>query len=100
MKISYCFSRDSSKKDLQIQCHHSKTMSNAISSKKLRNSLRQTPNLERLSWNSKFISVEKHFQVTSDGKNCAWCTHLLTVSPYLIKRLNNMFLTLFLCCID
>ena len=50
--------------------HHSKTIPNVLGNKKLVNSMRQAPNLERILCKSKYISAEKHFQVPSCGKYC------------------------------
>ena len=70
---------------------HSKTMSNIFDAKKLINSMRQTPNLERLLCKSKFMPVEEHFHVNSCGKNCVCCPYLLKASSYLFKRVNKVF---------
>ena len=71
---------------------HSKTMSNVVfSSKKLINSMRQAPNLERLLCKSKFMPVEENFHFTSCGKNCVCCLYLLKASSYLFKRVNKLF---------
>ena len=43
-----------------------------MGNKKLINSMRQAPNLERTFCKSKYISAEKHFQVHSCGKYCVW----------------------------
>ena len=69
---------------------HSKTMSNVFNGKKLINSMRQAPNLERLLWKSKFMPVEEHFHVYSCGKNCICCPYLLKASSYLFKRVNKV----------
>ena len=65
--------------------------SNVFNGKKLINSLRQAPNLERLLCKSKFMLVEEHFYVNSYGKNCVCCPHLLKTSCYLFKRVNKVF---------
>ena len=70
---------------------HSKTMSNVFNGKKLINSMRQAPNLERLLCKSKFMPVEEHFHVNSCGKNCVCCPYLLKASSYLFKRMNKVF---------
>ena len=70
---------------------HSKTISNVFNGKKLINSMRQAPNLERLLFKSKFTPVEEHFHVNSYGKNCVRCPYLLKVSSYLFKRVNKVF---------
>ena len=70
---------------------HSKTMSNVFNGKKLINSMRQAPNLERLLCKSKFMPVEEHFHVNSCGKNCVCCPYLLKASSYLFKRVNKVF---------
>ena len=59
--------------------------------KKLRNSMCQAPNLERLLCKSKFMPVEEHFRVNSCGKNCVCCPYLLKASCYLFKRVNKVF---------
>ena len=66
-------------------------MSNVFNGKKLINSMRQAPNLERLLWKSKFMPVEEHFHVYSCGKNCICCPYLLKASSYLFKRVNKVF---------
>ena len=70
---------------------HSRTMPNVFNGKKLINSMRQAPNLERLLCKSKFMSVEEHFHVNSCGKNCVCCPYLLKVSSYLFKKVNKVF---------
>ena len=67
-------------------------MSNVVfSSKKLINSMRQAPNLERLLCKSKFMPVEENFHFTSCGKNCVCCLYLLKASSYLFERVNKLF---------
>ena len=70
---------------------HSKTMSNVFNGKKLINSMRQAPNLERLLCKSKFKPVEEHFHVDSCGKNGVCCPYLLKASSYLFKRVNKVY---------
>ena len=70
---------------------HSKTMSNVFNGKKLINSMRQAPNLERLLCKSKFMPVQEHFHVNSCGKNCVCCPYLLKAFSYLFKRVNKVF---------
>ena len=66
-------------------------MSNVFNGKKLINSMRQAPNLERLLCKSKFMPIEEHFHVDSCGKNCVCCPYLLKASSYLFKRVNKVF---------
>ena len=66
-------------------------MSNVFNGKKLINSMRQAPNLERLLCKSKFLPVEEHFHVNSCGKNYVCCPYLLKASSYLFKRVNKVF---------
>ena len=70
---------------------HSKTMSNVFNGKRLINSMRQAPNLERLLCKSKVMPVEGHFHVNSCGKNCVCYPYLLKASSYLFKRVNKVF---------
>ena len=51
--------------------YHSKTIRNFFGYKTPIKFLRRAPNLERLIWQSKFMPVEQHFQVTSCGKDFA-----------------------------
>ena len=71
-------------------------MSNVSSSKKLINSMRQMPNVERLLCKSKFMPVEENFHVTSSGcgKNCVCCPYNLKTSSYLFKRVKKVFLSI------
>ena len=66
-------------------------MPNVFKGRKLINSLRQAPNLERLLCKSKFMPVEERCHVNSCGKNCVCCPYLLKVSSYLFKRVNKVF---------
>ena len=66
-------------------------MSNVFNGKKLINSMRQVPNLERLLCKSKFMLLEEHFHVNACGKNCLCCPYLLKASSYLFKSVNNVF---------
>ena len=70
---------------------HSKTMSNVFGSKKLINSMRQAPDLERLLCKSKFMPVEKNFHVNSCGKSCVCCPDLLKASSCLLKTVKKDF---------
>ena len=58
--------------------------------KKLINSMHETLNLERLLYESKFMSVKQQFQVTFRN-NHLYCPYLLKVSPYLFKRVTKAF---------
>ena len=63
----------------------------SFSSKKLINSIRQAPILKRLLCKSKLMPVEKHFHVTSCGKNCVCWPYQLKASSYLFKKVNKVF---------
>ena len=75
--------------------HHSKTMSNVFSDKKLINSMCQLPNLEHVLCKSKFMPIEENFCVNSG------CNKWQTLRMYIPQRDKFLILCLFICfCVE